>query len=207
MSKPLRLLIDELNTPIGTMLLTVDLQGNLRAVDWKDHLSRMLRLLRIHYGDDGFVLEACHDPAGMTDAMAKYFEGDVSVIDRLPVQTRGTPFEREVWSALRTIPYGTTTSYGQLAEQIGRVTAVRAVGMANGSNPVSIVVPCHRVIGANGSMTGYGGGIHRKLWLIEHERQRRRGTFQARMSHDEKEPVIDSGTKASTVEKQKSKFV
>ena len=180
MSKQLRLLMDELNTPIGTTLLVVDLQGNLRAVDWKDHLSRMLRLLRIHYGEDGVALEACHDPAGMTHALGRYFEGNVSVMDRLPVQMRGTPFQREVWSALRTIPCGTTTSYRQLAEQIGRSAAVRAVGMANGSNPVGIVVPCHRVIGANGSMTGYGGGIHRKLWLLEHERQHRRRTFPAR---------------------------
>ena len=176
LTRQMRFLIDELNAPIGTMLLVVDLQGNLRAVDWKDHLSRMLRLLRIHYGDGGFALEACHDPAGMTDAMARYFEGDLSAIDRLQVQTRGTPFQREVWRALRTIPCGTTTSYRQLAEQIGRSAAVRAVGMANGSNPVGIVVPCHRVIGTNGSMTGYGGGIHRKLWLLEHERQHRHRT-------------------------------
>lgn len=175
-SKQKRFQIDELNTPIGTVLLVVDLQGNLRAVDWKDHLSRMLRLLRIHYGDGGFALEACHDPAGMTDALARYFKGDLSAIDRLSVQTRGSAFQCEVWSALRTIPCGTTTSYQQLAEQIGRPAAVRAVGAANGSNPVSIVVPCHRVIGTNGSMTGYGGGLHRKRWLLEHERQHRRRT-------------------------------
>jgi methylated-DNA-[protein]-cysteine S-methyltransferase len=85
------------------------------------------------------------------------------------VQTSGTPFQREVWRALRNIPCGTTVSYAKLAEQIGRPAAVRAVGLANGSNPVGVVVPCHRVIGANGSLTGYGGGIERKSWLLEHE--------------------------------------
>ena len=89
----------------------------------------------------------------------------------LPVQTAGTPFQREVWQALRKILCGATVSYAQLAERIGRSTAVRAVGLANGSNPVGIVVPCHRVIGSNGSLTGYGGGIERKRWLLEHEKK------------------------------------
>ena len=82
---------------------------------------------------------------------------------------RGTPFQRAVWAALRRIPAGETLSYGQLAAQIGKPKAVRAVGLANGSNPVGVVVPCHRVIGADGSLTGYGGGLPRKLWLLEHE--------------------------------------
>jgi len=86
------------------------------------------------------------------------------------VQTAGTPFQRAVWRALREIPRGATESYSKLAQRIGRPTAVRAVGLANGSNPIGIVVPCHRVIGANGSLTGYGGGMERKRWLLEHER-------------------------------------
>jgi len=88
------------------------------------------------------------------------------------VQTGGTPFQREVWRSLRNIPCGTTVSYAEVAEQIGRPAAVRAVGLANGSNPVGVVVPCHRVIGANGSLTGYGGGIERKFWLLKHEASR-----------------------------------
>jgi methylated-DNA-[protein]-cysteine S-methyltransferase len=95
------------------------------------------------------------------------------VIDTLPVETGGTPFQREVWHALREIPCGTTTSYGKLAELIGRPAAMRAVGLANGANPVAVVVPCHRVIGANGSLTGYGGGIERKRWLLDHEKSPR----------------------------------
>jgi len=90
-------------------------------------------------------------------------------IDDLEVATAGTTFQRDVWRELRRIPVGQTISYSELAQRIGRPKAVRAVGLANGANPVSIVVPCHRVIGANASLTGYGGGLHRKVWLLEHE--------------------------------------
>ena len=89
------------------------------------------------------------------------------------MKTAGTDFQREVWRALRGIPCGTTLSYGELARRIGRPNAVRAVGLANGANPIGVVVPCHRVIGSNGSLTGYGGGIERKRWLLDHERQMR----------------------------------
>ena len=108
---------------------------------------------------------------GLTDAIGRYFAGELHAIDSLAVRTAGTPFQREVWRALREIPCGTTVSYAQLAERIGRPTAVRAVGLANGSNPVGVIVPCHRVIGSDGSLTGYGGGIKRKRWLLEHEKR------------------------------------
>jgi methylated-DNA-[protein]-cysteine S-methyltransferase len=98
-----------------------------------------------------------------------YFAGDLSAIERLAVVTGGTDFQREVWAALRRIPAGRTLSYGALATQLGRPKAVRAVGLANGANPIGIVVPCHRVIGADGSLTGYGGGLERKRWLLAHE--------------------------------------
>ena len=101
--------------------------------------------------------------------MEAYFAGNLAAIDEIRVETGGTPFQREVWAALRTIPAGTTLSYSALAVQIGRPKAVRAVGLANGANPISIVVPCHRVIGANNSLTGYGGGMQRKRWLLAHE--------------------------------------
>ena len=169
MSEILQLLIDRIKTPIGEMLIVADCEGNLRAVDWTDHETRMRRSLRLHYGEYGFKLEAARNPNGLTHAISRYFEGELSAIDVLPVQTAGTPFQREVWRALRNIPCGTTVSYAKLAEQVGRPTAVRAVGLANGSNPVGVVVPCHRVIGANGSLTGYGGGIERKAWLLNHE--------------------------------------
>lgn len=172
MADILHLLIDRIETPIGEMLIVADRDGHLRAVDWTDHQTRMLRLLRLHYGDDGFRLQPGRNPGTLTGAIGRYFAGELTAIDSLPVQTAGTPFQREVWRALREIPCGVTLSYAKLAERIGRPSALRAVGLANGSNPVGVVVPCHRVIGANGSLTGYGGGIERKRWLLKHECER-----------------------------------
>jgi methylated-DNA-[protein]-cysteine S-methyltransferase len=105
-----------------------------------------------------------------TQQLAEYFAGQRRHFD-LPLALRGTPFQEQVWQALTEIPYGATWSYGQLAERIGNPRAVRAVGLANGRNPISILVPCHRVIGADGSLTGYGGGLERKRWLLAHEGQ------------------------------------
>jgi methylated-DNA-[protein]-cysteine S-methyltransferase len=174
MSEVLHLLIDRIDTPIGEMILIADSDGNLRVIDWTDHEARMYTFLQRHYGkdrngNDKFELTPAHNPNGLSHAISNYFAGDLTAIDNLPVKTNGTPFQHDVWSALRTISCGATLSYAQLAEQIGRPTAVRAVGLANGSNPIGVVVPCHRVIGANGSLTGYGGGIERKRWLLEHE--------------------------------------
>jgi methylated-DNA-[protein]-cysteine S-methyltransferase len=169
MSGFLHLRIDRLDTPIGEMLIVTDRKDNLRAVDWSDYENRMHHLLRLHYGENGFTFESGQNASAVTFALSKYFRGELSAIDTLAVQTGGTPFQREVWRALRTIPCGTTISYAQLAEQISRPKAVRAVGLANSANPIGVVVPCHRVIGANGSLTGYGGGIERKSWLLKHE--------------------------------------
>jgi len=174
MNHRLPFLIDRLDTPIGEMLIVTDLEGYLRAVDWADYETRMNRLLRVHYGTNGFSLDSTRTPNGVADAISKYFQGDLAAIDTLPVETGGTPFQKDVWRALRDIPCGTTVSYSNLAKVIGRPSAVRAVGSANGSNPVGIVVPCHRVIGTDGSLTGYGGGIERKLWLLDHEASVRR---------------------------------
>lgn len=171
MPDTLRLLMDEIDTPLGRLLIIADDQGRLRAIDWRDHESRMRDLLRVQYGKAGFSLEAGHDAYGLGQALSRYFAGELTAIDPLPVETVGTPFQRQVWQQLRKIPCGRTISYGELARQIGRPAAVRAVGLANGSNPISIVVPCHRVIGADGSLTGYGGGIERKRWLLAHEQQ------------------------------------
>ncbi len=169
MSETLQLLIDRLDTPIGEMLIVADVEGNLRAAHWVDREAGMRHALRRQYGEHGFHLQPACNPNGLTHAITRYFEGELTAIDFLPVETGGTPFQRDVWRALRTIPCGTTVSYAKLAAQIGRPKAVRAVGLANGSNPVGIVVPCHRVIGADGSLTGYGGGIERMSWLLEHE--------------------------------------
>jgi methylated-DNA-[protein]-cysteine S-methyltransferase len=173
MTEVLRLLLDRTRTPIGELIIVADREGNLRVVDWTDHEDRMRQGLRRHYGENGFTLESARNPNGLTDAMDAYFAGELAAIDMLPVQTAGTPFQREVWRELRRISCGATISYAQLADRIGRPSAVRAVGLANGSNPVGIVVPCHRVIGSNGSLTGYGGGLERKRWLLEHESKRR----------------------------------
>jgi methylated-DNA-[protein]-cysteine S-methyltransferase len=119
MSETLPLLIDRVDTPIGEILIVADREGNLRAVDWVDRETRMRRLLRLHYGENGFRLEAARNPNGLTCAISSYFDGKLKAIDILPVETAGTSFQREVWRALRNIPCGTTVSYARLAEQIG----------------------------------------------------------------------------------------
>ena len=104
--------------------------------------------------------------------LAEYFGGEREAFD-LELDPRGTAFQREVWAALGDVPFGRTVSYAHIARQIGRPKAVRAVGAANGSNPIALIIPCHRVIGANGSLTGYGGGLPRKQWLLAHENRQR----------------------------------
>lgn len=165
----LTLLEDKITTPLGPLWLLCDEQFRLRAVEWEEHSDRMVQLLDLHYRSEGYQRVAASNPNGLSDKMKAYFEGDLSVIDTLPSETAGTPFQREVWKALRTIPCGQVMHYGQLARVLGRPGAARAVGAANGSNPVSVVVPCHRVIGSNGTMTGYAGGVQRKEWLLRHE--------------------------------------
>ncbi len=159
--------LDRLATPIGVALLVTDTEGTLRALDWEDYEPRMRQLLRLHYG--AAVLVDARAPEPIRKALAGYFAGDLHRLQTIPWRVAGTPFQRNVWTALQTIPAGTTLSYGALATRLDVPKAVRAVGLANGANPVSVVVPCHRVIGANGSLTGYGGGLDRKRWLLEHE--------------------------------------
>jgi methylated-DNA-[protein]-cysteine S-methyltransferase len=143
----------------------------MRALDFHDFESRMRRLLRLHYGAEGkdFAIKDRAAPRAIRRAISDYFLGDLCAIDSIPVTTGGTSFQREIWAALRTIRAGTTLSYGALARQLGRPKSVRAVGLANAANPIAIVIPCHRVIGTDGSLSGYGGGISRKRWLLVHE--------------------------------------
>ena len=155
-------------TPMGVMLIVTDDQGRLRALDWESHTERMQRLLARHYGA-GLRLAEAPAKGPVADKLRAYFAGDVAAIDNIPTETAGTAFQRRVWAALRAIPAGETWSYGRLTAYIGRPEAVRAVGLANGANPIGVVVPCHRVIGADGSLTGYGGGLERKTWLLDHE--------------------------------------
>jgi methylated-DNA-[protein]-cysteine S-methyltransferase len=163
------LFLDQLASPIGTLLIVHDRDARLRALDFEDHKSRMRRLLRLHYGHDGRNFVGGRAPKVIKQALAAYFAGDLAAVDHIAVATGGTLFQRDVWAALRHIAPGTTLSYGALAKKIGRPKAVRAVGLANGANPIAIVIPCHRVIGADTSLTGYGGGMDRKRWLLNHE--------------------------------------
>jgi methylated-DNA-[protein]-cysteine S-methyltransferase len=163
----MHLRLERWSSPISPLLLVTDHEGALRALEFADHEARMHRLLREHYRDYTLQEEAAAD--SLTGALAAYFDGDLDALTDIRTATGGTPFQREVWRALRAIPASTTISYGQLAVSLGRPAASRAVGAANGANPIAIVVPCHRVIGANGSLTGYGGGMPRKQWLLNHE--------------------------------------
>ncbi len=159
---------DVVASPIGTVTLVSDGEA-LRALLFEDHQDWLVRHLREHYADHDVV--AARDPAGASTKLAAYFAGELTVIDDIPVRLAGTDFQQTVWAALREIPCGTTTTYGALAQRLGKSPgASRAVGLANGSNPVSIVVPCHRVIGSDNKLTGYGGGLPRKQWLLQHER-------------------------------------
>lgn len=175
---PLDLFMAEVPTPAGNIVVAVDADDALRALYFAGHDSRMRPYLARHYGPEGtgFRLIDRALPERITTALGAYVAGDLAAIDTLAVETGGSDFQREVWRTLRTIPAGMTISYGELAAQIGNPAAVRAVGLANGANPVSIVVPCHRVIGANGSLTGYGGGLAAKRWLLAHE-SAQRGLF------------------------------
>jgi methylated-DNA-[protein]-cysteine S-methyltransferase len=141
-------------------------------VGFRDGHARTDRTLVDILGGARGTVRRARDPGGLTSALRAYFDGELAAIDGLPLVMEGTDFQRSVWKALSTIPCGETLSYGELARQIGRPKAVRAVGLANGANPIGIVVPCHRVIGADGTLTGYGGGLDRKRWLLAHERAR-----------------------------------
>lgn len=165
----LTLLEDKITTPLGPLWILCDEQFRLRAVEWEEHGDRMEHLLGLHYGAEGYRRVASADPNGLSTSLKDYFDGDLGVINHLPGETAGTPFQREVWQALRDIPCGQVMHYGELAERLRRPGAARAVGAANGANPISIVVPCHRVIGASGALTGYAGGVQRKEWLLRHE--------------------------------------
>lgn len=163
----MHLWLKRLASPMGSLLLVTDTDGILRALEFADCEARMRRLLGQHYGD--YVLRDGAAPAPFTQALEAYFDGRIDALEGLEVATGGTPFQRRVWTALRAIPAGRTISYGKLAATLGVASASRAVGSANGANPIAIVVPCHRVIGANGTLTGYAGGLSRKRWLLDHE--------------------------------------
>ena len=159
--------LDRLKTPIGVALLVTDEDGVLRALDWEDHEPRMRQLMRQQCG--AVELKNAPAPAAMKAALSAYFKGELDRLADITWRANGTPFQRKVWTALPKIAAGSTLSYGALATRLGSPRAMRAVGHANGANPISVVVPCHRLIGADGSLVKYGGGLARKRWLLRHE--------------------------------------
>ncbi len=155
-----------IETPIGAVRVFVA-EGGLVGLGFEDGLGGLKTFLNRRFG--GEVVEEANDPAGVATRLGAYFAGDLAALDAIRVDPGGTPFQRDIWSALRKVPAGSTISYSGLAAAAGHAEAVRATGLANARNPIAIVIPCHRVIGADGSLTGYGGGIERKRWLLRHE--------------------------------------
>lgn len=167
-SPPHRLDLDRIDTPIGDLLVVTD-GPVLCAADFEDGTTRVPDLLRIRFGE--VDLRPGRAPDVVRDAFARYFDGAMTAFDALDLRTGGTAFQERVWAALRTLRPGERLAYSALARRIGKPRAVRAVGAANGRNPISVVIPCHRLVGKDGSLTGYAGGLARKAWLLEHERQ------------------------------------
>lgn len=161
----MKLLTCRIESPLGTIILVVD-RDRLCALDFGDRESRMIKLLHKRY--PSFELVESKLPE-FSNKVRAYLDGDYGSLEDIPLNASGTDFQQLVWQNLRTIPVGTTASYGQIAANLGKPTAARAVGMANSLNPIGIIVPCHRVIGANAKLTGYAGGLERKQWLLHHE--------------------------------------
>lgn len=157
---------DTIDSELGPIVIVTDARA-LCALDFGDCDERMKDLLTRRFDD--FVLRHEANPLGMSEKVRAYLAGDLHSLDGIAVDPGGTEFQQKVWSALREIPVGTTRTYGQLAARIGRPAASRAVGFANSLNPVAVVIPCHRVIGSDASLTGYAGGLPRKEWLLRHE--------------------------------------
>jgi methylated-DNA-[protein]-cysteine S-methyltransferase len=162
--------LEELPTPIGTIQLVTTASGAISYIDWEKRRDRLHRFMLHRYGMVVVPRGASGEPTRARSRLAAYFDGDLKALDCVPVDAAGTTFQTAVWSELRRIPAGETISYRDLAVRIGKPSATRAVALANGANPIPIVVPCHRVIGSRGTLTGFGGGLERKLWLLTHER-------------------------------------
>lgn len=159
------------STTGGEMTVVFDDEHTMHAIDWEDHEDRFLALLsqRDRRTNRRTALTKRELPVSIRTALDEYFSGSLKALHRLAVRLDGTAFENAVWEELIRIPLGETRTYAEIAKQIGKPQASRAVGAANGRNPIGVLVPCHRVIGANGSLTGYGGGLSRKQWLLDHE--------------------------------------
>jgi len=157
---------DSFESPVGKIVAYVA-DDALIHLDFADCDARIERLLHRRFG--GSQAAQAENPLEIRDRVAGYFAGDWRAFDDLALNPGGTAFQREVWDGLRRIPAGQAISYAALAQSIGRPAAIRAVGRANALNPIAIAVPCHRVIGKDGTLTGYAGGLKRKEWLLRHE--------------------------------------
>ncbi|MFM9888574.1 MAG: methylated-DNA--[protein]-cysteine S-methyltransferase [Burkholderiales bacterium] len=166
MQRPLRLRYDEVPSPIGKILVAL-LDDQLAALDFEGHGDRLHRLLERRFGQ--YVLSNERNPAGISIAIGAYFDGELNALQNTSLRSNGSPFQERAWRALRTIPPGQCATYAEQATKIGAPKAARAVGHANAQNPIAIAIPCHRVIGASRSLTGYAGGLDRKRWLLTHE--------------------------------------
>jgi methylated-DNA-[protein]-cysteine S-methyltransferase len=155
-----------MESPIGDLTLAVK-EGALCGLRFNDGWSQLETRLRKRFAP--LELRRTSDPAGIVSRLRKYFAGDLAALADIVVDTGGTDFQQQVWHVLQTLKPGETASYRDVAQAIGKPAAVRAVGAANGTNPVGIVIPCHRVIAADGTLCGYGGGLERKRWLLQHE--------------------------------------
>jgi methylated-DNA-[protein]-cysteine S-methyltransferase len=165
---PVLLRVAECESPVGGITLAVR-DDRLCALGFTDHWPSLSAWVERRFGAVQWE-RATDDPGGMIARVRAYCDGDIAALDTVPVDPGGTPFQQQVWEQLRVMaPAGRTICYGDLAEAIGKPNASRAVGAANGANPICIAIPCHRVIGANGTLTGYGGGLPRKEWLLGHE--------------------------------------
>jgi len=156
----------ELATPLGDVRFAQS-SGRVVALTFSECWAAVERALERRLGPIEWV--AARDAGDLEPRLRAYFAGDLATLAGVEIELAGTPFQRRVWNALREIPAGATTSYGELARRLGAPKAVRAVGAANGANPLWLIVPCHRAVGADGSLTGYAGGIERKRWLLAHE--------------------------------------
>ena len=158
--------IEEIESPIGTIVMA-ESDGALCALDFEKSAEPVLARLTRRFGS--LQVRQGNGVREFRKRLEAYFHGELNALGGLAVEPGGTPFQREVWTALQRIPAGSTTSYSELAATIGRRSAVRAVGMANARNPIAVVIPCHRVVGRDGSLTGYAAGLERKRWLLQHE--------------------------------------
>ncbi len=161
----MKLFTGSVSSPIGEVKF-VESRTGVCALGFADGWERLERVLRRRFGDTAYTTVSAN-PTEL--ALKAYFEGDMDALDQLALDSAGSDFQCLVWKALRKIEAGGTCSYGELARKLGRPTSQRAVANANARNPVSLITPCHRVIGAGGALTGYAFGIERKRWLLDHE--------------------------------------